>query len=566
MKIKFFSTLILFSLISNIFAWENGNAFQLKSMAKMTPAFKDILGQKDIDAIVKYARLLDSATEFSTYKFLNKKAIKTLEKNYIYNTSSLKLPKALPLMFTFLVEAFKKEDKESIIFWSSAISHAINNIFSPYEEQAIDFLKTHTYNSHLTTTDGVKLDFNKTSGVTISGMLKEAFLKQKRSEFESSYKPNTYPRNFKNFYKTLFLLPLTKQNMRQDLCNGLAQTMQTISFSEDKEEIAKEKLKGLSIIYNLSTLGLSNTVDIIQTAKEYAEFKTDIKLPENNEEIIKAIRDSVAARPITGKKGELLFRNFINAPDEEHEVAIVVEPTYIGNKAILGHNSKIIAASIAGYLHKTKADYTLIDLRQIVGLDTENTVTLDPKKIPTLIIPITEYMQINEFEFTQRDFAKPFVQYIKKGGKVIWIGSNVPKFFGRFATKQTKISEKQANFENKTLSTSSFGVKINTEKEIEFYPLVTTPFLKEGLSTISKIVPNSTKAVDLIDLLHEEDELKEIVGFGIKDRKEKFLQFGIMPTYLFIPNILSKTTDQIWPLCLDRKSGYILSELLERFK
>lgn len=568
MKFKAFSTLIIISLFSNLFAWESGNAFQLKSMVKTTPALVEITDTKDIDNIVKYARLLDNAIEFEKFSFLkdNKKVLKELNNNYIYNTRSLRLPKALPLMFTFLVDAFKKEDKEATLFWSSAISHAINNVFSPHEEQAITFLTTHTFKSHLTNTDGVKLDLEKTSGIRLSSMLKEEFFKAKRAKLESDYKPATYPRNFQNFYKILHLFPLTKQNIRQNYCDQLAQTMQVISFSENKKEISDEKFKGHYIIYELSRLGLTNTIDIIQTAKEYAEFKTDTTIPEMRAEIIRTMREAVAAKEISGKKGEIFFRTFIDTPNEAHDVGIVVEPTYIGDKAILGHNSKIIAASIAGHLHKTKADYTLMDFRKIVGLDSEDKITLDPKKIPVLIVPITEYMQINEFQFTQREYAKPFANYVRKGGKIIWIGSAVPDFFGRSVIKQTKISKKAQNFDKAMLNTSSFGVKIDPEEDIEFYPLVTTPFLSNGLSTISKIVPNSTDTVDLVDLLQEEEELKETVGFGIKDRKGKTLQFGIMPTYLFIPNILSKKTNQIWPLCLDYKSGKILTQLLERFK
>lgn len=566
MKIKLFSILIVSSLVSNLFAWENGNAFQLKSMAKIVPALSEIINERERDEFVKYSRVLDSTTSFDQYTFLTKKTKKALNRNKLYNTKSLRLPKALPLMFTFLVNSFKDKNRESTIFWSSCISHAVNNIYSPYEEISLDFLREHTFKNRLITSDGLKVDFEKTSGIRLSTMLKNSFLKQKRLEFENSFQANTYARNFKNFYKTLFLLPFTKHSTRQDLCESLAQTMNIITFSEDEEEIRKEKLKGSSIIYNLSILALRNTADIIQTAKDYAEFNTDITVPEMNDEILKDIRASIATREITGKKGELFYKSLINAPNDSHDVAIIVEPSYINGKAILGNNSKIIASSIAGYLHKTKASYTLMDLRHIVGLDSEQKITLDPKKIPTLIIPISEYQQINEFEFTQRNFAKPFVKYIRKGGKIIWIGSAAPNFFGSFAVRQIKVSTKEKNFETNILNTSSLGVKIDLEEGLKFYPLVSTPFLDKNLSTISKLVPESNKTVPLIDLLHEEEELKETIAFAIKDRRQKKLQFAIVPTYLFIPNLLTKTTTQIWPLCLDKKAGKILTELIERLK
>lgn len=120
-------------------------------------------------------------------------------------------------------------------------------------------------------------------------------------------------------------------------------------------------------------------------------------------------------------------------PDQAPATGIVLEPSWAMNGAMLGFSSRVQSVAIARSLQQAGKSYTTLDVRQILadGLPS-------PERVPRLIIVATSFHSYHSLKADV--FDQRIADYLKQGGRVLWIMGNslpAPKSFAAF-TKAMK--------------------------------------------------------------------------------------------------------------------------------
>ncbi len=195
----------------------------------------------------------------------------------------------------------------------------------------------------------------------------------------------------------------------------------------DRQDLAARE----QLWQNMGELGawaVVRTLRDVEVAARFAKADAHIELTPEVEsahaaEVERVLRDRHIA-------DEALFAPVLNElqPDQSPATGIVLEPSWAMNGAMLGFSSRVQSVAIVRSLQQAGQSYATFDVRQILanGLP-------DPGRVPRLIIVATAFRSYHSLKADV--FDQRIADYLKQGGRVLWIMGNsqpAPKSFAAF--------------------------------------------------------------------------------------------------------------------------------------
>lgn len=202
----------------------------------------------------------------------------------------------------------------------------------------------------------------------------------------------------------------------------------------DRQDLAaREKL--WQNIGELGAWAVVRTLRDVEVATRFAKADAHIELtPEIEAAHAAEVEQHLRDRHIAD---EALFAPVLHdlQPDQSPATGIVLEPSWAMNGAMLGFSSRVQSVAIARSLQQAGQSFATFDVRQVLadGLPS-------PERVPRLIIVATSFRSYHSLKADV--FDQRIAEYLKQGGRVLWIMGNsqpAPKSFAAF----TKVMQRK---------------------------------------------------------------------------------------------------------------------------
>lgn len=173
---------------------------------------------------------------------------------------------------------------------------------------------------------------------------------------------------------------------------------------------------------NMSELGawaVVRTLRDLEVASRFARNGTSVTLtPEIESAYEEGVERIQRERPL---EDEALFAPILHelAPDQQAAIGVVVEPSWAMNGAMFGFASRVLSVAIARTLKDAGRSYATLDVRAILA---EGFPV--PERLPQVVIVASSFASYHALK--SGVFDDRLADYLKRGGRVLWITGNSP--------------------------------------------------------------------------------------------------------------------------------------------
>lgn len=458
-------------LSSNIWGWGNGHDDVQRLINQNLP--KKISSRFTPEQLKKlekhYSHYPDSFKNFDKEE-VGEYGLEILKEFDVKNRYYLHGVKGRTAAFKILVESFKRKDYDRSIVWIGALGHTIADEAASNHDPIVHFTTYHLWTYDLDTGKDIKLK-NFSKWLDVSGTARDPEGKKRFDNSLKNFKPKIISESPEETIvdmnvKSDCIFPNMMGQQGSEILRGIK------NGQMNHDPAFREKL--FTIMTKLGSVPAAYTIDLVNTADFYAEHEKNMDI--DTQKLLKIIHDKeqeyVSNKPLNCG----VYRDNFEFNQKNPRLGIIIEPFYSFNNGQLSNLWKYVAPALARVLTENKITYQVIDLRNIIknGLPS-------PDILPVCIISSGRYGGYMGLD--KQKMEKAFADYLKNGGKLIWIGGNISKALGmeEYLGKTDMKKSYYSGVPNDKIATCSLEVtKDFSPKLAGIYPFKNNPQTQAG--------------------------------------------------------------------------------------
>lgn len=360
-------------------------------------------------AIQTYALYPDSFDPFLPAE-VGQAAIDTLRANGIKNRYGLHSDQGRALAFVLLTRAFKQHRYDHAALWIAALSHSTADMAA---------LNHDPYCHWLIYAGAYKLQMPGISSPSILHVFDvHSLVVDTGPEGLQSWQKSIAPGLLKDDGSdptTELIRIMMYGNEGADFCAQRAIPIVADALKGAQEHDPAARHKAQEMLAELGAWAVGRTVRDTCCAYRFAGQRASVEL--TPEELDKFATEN--ARYMHDRKisDDQLFLPILKplAAQQDVPVALVLEPDWRMNDAMLGYGDRIIIACACRSLGNAGRDYATLDVRDLLTQGAP-----DPKHVHTLVISASALRDYGWMHIS--DLNKRLKTYLEGGGHILWIG------------------------------------------------------------------------------------------------------------------------------------------------
>lgn len=464
-------TLCAFALSPKTFAWGSGHEDVQKLINQHLPdEIRSKFTDKQLDEMVKhYSHYPDSFEKF-TEEEVGDYGMKILKEFDVKRRYDFHKVKGRSALFKLLVESFKRKDYARSAKWMGALGHSLADEAASNHDPIVHFSTYHLWSYDLDTGKNVKLK-NFAKWLDAAGTARDPEGKKIFFGSLKNFKPEIIS---KNPSETIIDINVKADCVFPNMMGQKGtEILRGIKNGQMKKD-AKFRENLFNIMTKLGSKPAAYTVNAVKTAYFYAENNTDMNI--DKKAVLAKVHEEenkyIKSKPLNCG----VYRDNFNFEHKNAKLGIVIEPFYSFNNGQLSALWKYTAPALGRVLDKEKIPYRVIDIRGVI----ENGLP-SPEKLPVCIISSGRYGGYMALD--KKKMEKAFSDYVKNGGKLIWIGGQISKALGMgsYLEKTGDRKAKYSGVPNDKITSCKLEITKDFLKEMAgTYPFKNDPNTKAG--------------------------------------------------------------------------------------
>ena len=515
-------------------------------------------------AIHDYALYPDSSGPLLA-EDIGQPAVDLLKANGITNRYGIHFDKGRALAFVLLVDAFEEHQYDHAALWIAALSHSTSDMAAINHDPLVHWIIYNAYHLQLE-----QMKSKSSLRVFEVHSLVSELGPEGKAIWSASVEKMILHDDGRDATRAL-LDVLEYGNQGADFCAQRALPILDGAIAGAFEHDEEAQKKAETLLAELGGWAVGRTGRDTEVAFRLAKQGTHVEL---TPAILHQFDLENAAFMRQRKlSDDQIFAPILRPlkPGQHAAMAVVLEPDWRMNDALLGYEDRIIDASICRTLSDTGKDYATVDVRDLLTKGAP-----DPKQVPTLIISGTggNYSggKLHDYGWMHvADLDQRLKEYLAGGGHVVWVGGTAlpPDALGAI-TSSAQASDKKAKVPVKELMGDDAALH-QTQLVLDTTPPQSWPFvrpvvMKEGWT--QPLCPWKFQTAPGISplLTLTTGDTKTMVGVFCDAPAQITPDAAFVPVYSMAPRLLSAddVLEEPTKPQLDEPSKTILFYVLDR--